>query len=321
MSGRIVHAYLKSGRDEQPFEAQRCVRVPASVDPVDDFIFVDDGVVVTSTAAVAVVFRCVGEVVTRVVPMEAESDGTDSGLVVLVAIVSSRYRSGLDRVEPREEEEDDRRKCWPAISWAKGGEIGTIWRRRSSSSFPFPILSHLGHVCRIQVHLVIITSGAMGRMILLVVVQIVQLLFRFFGLELGPVCLTSAFWPSGLDLCPLRTKQTKSNDGEPPACDEEYASILGQKARENEKWFRRFPKLPGLVIICQDDRVERRRARRPTGVTAAKTTAISFESKRAGQATFPKHVKISPGVLENMSKQAVEARDNASLVLPSSTSF
>ena len=82
VSGRIVHPHLQSRRNEQPLEAQRCVRVPAGVDPANDFIFVDDGVV-TNTAAVVV--QCVGEVVTRVVTMEAESNGTDSGLIVLVA--------------------------------------------------------------------------------------------------------------------------------------------------------------------------------------------------------------------------------------------
>lgn len=54
-------------------------------------------------------------------------------------------------------------------------------------------------------------------------------------------------------------------------------------------------------------------ARWPTSFTTAKTTANSFESKRAGRATFPKHVKISPPRPQNRSKQAVEARDNAAV--------
>ena len=49
--------------------------------------------------------------------------------------------------------------------------------------------------------------------------------------------------PSDLDLCPLRTKQTKNQMTD--RCDEGYASTLGVKSASRRKlWgrFRRFPK-------------------------------------------------------------------------------
>ena len=102
MIGRIVHPDLQTGRNEQPLEAQDGIRVYAAVNPVVDCIFVDDGVV-TNAATAFFVIGSVGEVVTRVVSMEAESYRPSSRLVVLKAIVSGRHHPRLCCWDPREQ--------------------------------------------------------------------------------------------------------------------------------------------------------------------------------------------------------------------------